>query len=136
MPAFSTIDGSFIKVYSNGVEIANSTDCKYSFKRDSRETTTKDGGNWKQLEYTKGMATVSGSFLQTTSNVPSTSALFDIMNNRTKVSVRFGGTTTGDVYWTATAILSSVDVSAPQNDNITGSYSFDIDGVPVKTVIP
>lgn len=136
MPAFPTIDGEFIQVYVNGVVVANGTECKYSFKRDMRETTTKDGGNWKQSEYTKGSGTVSGSYLQTTSAVPSTSSLFDILNGRTKPVLRFGGTTSGDVFWTVTALLTSLDVSAPQKDNITGSYSFEMDGAPVKTIIP
>ena len=136
MAAFPTIDGELIQVSSNGSLIANGTDCKYSFKRDMRETTTKDGGNWKQSEYTKGSGTVSGSYLQTTSAAVSTASLFTILNNRTKVSLRFGGTTSGDTYWTCNALLTSLDVSAPQKDNITGSYSFELDGQPVATVIP
>lgn len=135
MAAYPTIDGAFIKVYSGSTEIANSTECKYDFNSDTRETTTKDGGSWKQVEYTKRSASVSGSYLQANTGL-STSTLFDAMNNKTKLTIRFGGTTSGDVYWTATAVLTKLGVSAPQNDNITGSYTFDIDGQPVKTVIP
>jgi hypothetical protein len=135
MAAIATPDGELLNVFVNGVLIANSTDFKFSFKRDTRETTTKDGGNWKQLEYTKGSGTVSGSYLHAESGY-NTAQLFEVMANRTKVVLKYGGTTSGASQYTATAVLTSVDISAPQKDNTTGSYSFDLDGAPVRALIP
>ncbi len=136
MSAYASLDGDFIQVYVNGVVIANGTDCKISFKRANRETTTKDGGNNEQYEYTKGGWSVSGGYLHSEVAPLGTPNLFDIWLNRTKATIKFGSVTSGQIYYSGTALLESLDLSGPQKDNVTGSYSFKGDGAASRTTNP
>lgn len=129
MAAYPTIDGDLIQVYSAGVLIANGTDCKLAMKIASREVTTKDGGADEQYEYTKRGWTVSVSYLYADPVSPyGFSQLATLIKNRTKVTLKFGSVTSGQKYYTGTAIIESCDLSGPQKANITGAYSFKGDG--------
>ena len=131
MAAFTTVDGTFIQLFINNQLIANSTDCKESIKRGKRKVTSKDdnANGFNRYEYTDGDISLSGSFLHTYApGGLSTAALVDLARSRTKVSIRWGGTLTGQTYRTATGLLTSVELSAPLLDNATGSYSIDVDG--------
>ena len=54
--------------------------------------------------------------------------LMTVFSNRTSVTVKFSTEVSGDDYWSATAYLTSLEVSAGMEDSATFSASFEITG--------
>ncbi len=124
--------------------VAFSTSAKLDLTMDIREISSKDSGIWKEKAGgkwdwkadTEGLMAFSLS--ATTWDVED---LFAIMIERNPVSVTFGiasGTTpgwelnTGEKYFSGSAIITSLSMNAPDNDNAT--YSISLEGASALTI--
>ena len=94
---------------------------------DTRDITTKESaGNAEFLEGLKSF-TLSGDGLVVytiAGDFDTPDNLYNILNNRTKVKVKFGSTTSGEIDYTGDAFLTSYEQEAGVEDNTTYSFSF------------
>ena len=107
--------------------IGRCTSASLSVSMETRDTTTKDSAGWQEnLEGLKSWS-VSGDGLVTYSVGADTDGpndLFTLLNNRTKVKIKFGSTTTDELDYTGDAFLVSYEQEAGVEDNVTYSFSF------------
>jgi len=121
--------------------IGRCTSASLSVSMETRDTTTKDSSGWaEKLEGLKawslsGDGLVTYSITSPSSDYESPDELFTILSNRTKVLVKFGSTTSGEIDYTGDAYLTSYEQEAGVEDNATYSFSFEGTGVLTQASI-
>jgi len=135
MPTLGRINGDVLGISLNGLLIAVTQDCSQSIAIASRETTSKDDAGNYNGEPTKKTETLKGSFLVAFDN-NAYQTLKTIAKGKQKFTWRFGSVVSGDPYDTGTGFFVSLDTAAPNNDNVTASYSIQVTGVTTSTTNP
>jgi predicted secreted protein len=134
MATTGVFNGTSLVVMVGTEVVAHATSCSLSFSVDLPETTDKQSGGW--VEHlggakswsltTDGLATVDPA---ATANYYTTGELMSAIANRTAVTVWFttvSGTTkvTGDLSWTGSAFVESMDITADMESPVTYSATF------------
>ena len=107
--------------------IGRATSASLSVSMETRSTTTKDSAGWDEnLEGLKSWS-LSGDGLVTYSisgDYDTPDDLFTLLSNRTKVKVKFGSATSGEIDYTGDAYLVSYEQEAGVEENVTYSFGF------------
>jgi TP901-1 family phage major tail protein len=128
MPTTGIMNGTLLGVYVGSTLIAHATEGSISLSMDTRDATTKgSSGNRELLESTRS-GSISVSALYADDAAYGVNDLMTVFSNRTSVTVKFSTEVSGDDYWSATAYLTSLEVSAGMEDSATFSASFEITG--------
>ena len=134
MATSGIVNGTDLRIYMSGVAIGHATTCSLDMTRETRETLTKDapGGGWATAEVGRKSATLStdGMFSYDTSN-KKFSDLFTAFDNGTLLLLRFTTDENGDTYWQGSGYITSLNLSAPVEDNTTYSATFTVNGAIV-----
>ena len=114
--------------------IGRATSASLSVSMETRSTTTKDSAGWDEnLEGLKSWS-LSGDGLVTYSisgDYDTPDDLFTLLANRTKIKVKFGSATSGEIDYTGDAYLTSYEQEAGVEENV--SFSFSLTGTGVLT---
>ena len=114
--------------------IGRATSASLSVSMETRTTTTKDSAGWDEnLEGLKSWS-LSGDGLVTYSisgDYDTPDDLFTLLANRTKIKVKFGSATSGEIDYTGDAYLTSYEQEAGVEENVT--YSFSLTGTSTLT---
>ncbi|MEY4278618.1 MAG: Phage tail tube protein [Bacteroidota bacterium] len=134
MATTGVFNGTSLVVMVGSEVVAHATSCSLSFSVDLPETTDKQSGGWVEhlggakswTLTTDGLATVDPA---ATANYYTTGELMSAIANRTAVTVWFttvSGTTkvTGDLSWTGSAFVESMDITADMESPVTYSATF------------
>ena len=134
MATTGVFNGTSLVVLISGQVIGHSTSCSLSLAVDAPDASDKEAGGWAveiggQKSWsvtTDGLSTVVPGVL---ANYVSTDELMILAADRVAVTLKFTtvtGTTptTGDVYWTGSAFIESVDITADMENPVTFSVSF------------
>lgn len=135
MPSVGRINGDILAIKVNGQIIAVSKDISQSIAVAQRETTSRDDSGRYQGEPTKITETMKGSQLVAFDN-NSYQTIKSLARSRSKFTVTFGSTISGDPYDQCTGFFTSLDTSAPDNDNVAASFGIQITGTPVTLTNP
>jgi predicted secreted protein len=131
MATSGIVNGTDLRIYMGGVAIGHATTCSLDLTRETRETLTKDapGGGWATAEVGRKSATLStdGMFSYDTTN-KKFSDLFTAFDNGTLLLLRFTTDETSDTYWEGSGYITSLNLSAPVEDNTTYSATFTVNG--------
>ena len=131
MATSGIVNGTDLRIYMGGVAIGHATTCSLDMTRETRETLTKDapGGGWATAEVGRKSATLStdGMFSYDTTN-KKFSDLFTAFDNGTLLLLRFTTDETSDTYWEGSGYITSLNLSAPVEDNTTYSATFTVNG--------
>ena len=134
MATSGIVNGTDLRIYMGGVAIGHATTCSLDMTRETRETLTKDapGGGWATAEVGRKSATLStdGMFSYDTTN-KKFSDLFTAFDNGTLLLLRFTTDENGDTYWQGSGYITSLNLSAPVEDNTTYSATFTVNGAIV-----
>ena len=134
MATSGIVNGTDLRIYMGGVAIGHATTCSLDMTRETRETLTKDapGGGWATAEVGRKSATLStdGMFSYDTTN-KKFSDLFSAFDNGTLLLLRFTTDENGDTYWQGSGYITSLNLSAPVEDNTTYSATFTVNGAIV-----
>tara|TARA_R110000822_G_scaffold26587_5_gene80005 strand:+ start:80 stop:400 length:321 start_codon:yes stop_codon:yes gene_type:complete len=94
---------------------------------DTRDTSSKDSAGWREL--LEGQRSWSlncdGLVCYNISGKESASDLYDYLNNRTALTVKFGSAATDEKIYSGVAYLTSLSQDAGVEDNVTFSVSFE-----------
>jgi len=132
--------GDMMLFVTTGLPIAFSTDAKLSIKLAVREISSKDSGNWVErksgrLDWNASSSALYTEVLTGTATTTSIDELYALMIARTAITVVFGAATglagaqTNDATkkkYTGTAIITALDVNAPNDDTTT--YTIALEG--------
>lgn len=136
--------GTDLMLFKGGVALAASTSCKLTLNANVLETSSKDSGKWATKQASKLSWSCSSDNLFT---IDDYKALMDACIARTPIEVQFstvqnpdsdngiptdGWKPKADGY-KGTAIITSVDMNAPDGDNAT--YTISMEGTGALTEV-
>jgi predicted secreted protein len=132
MPTTGILNGTNLVVLVGTEVIAHSTSCSLTVSADLPDATTKSSGGWaNQIAglrswslTTDGLATV-----EPTGTSYVVGDIFSALNGRTTVTVKFTTATgstpiVGDLVWSGSAFVESLDMTADMESPATYSVSF------------
>jgi len=141
MPTTGIFNGTNLVVLVGSEVVAHSTSCSLSVSADLPDSTTKSSGGWADQIAglrswsltTDGLATV-----EPTNVNYSVGDIFSALNGRGVVTVKFttaNGSTpiVGDLVWSGSAFVESLDITADMESPVTYSASFTGQGVLTQT---
>ena len=135
MATTGTFNGKLIGVYVNGTLIGCATSGTLRVEADSIDATCKDSDAWGSSlagRRSWGMDVDALVKLDATEGMEQS---IDYILNDTSVTLKFSTEETGDVYYTGTAIATSVEVNAANNEVTSWSVSFAGQGALTKGTV-
>lgn len=137
MPTTGIFNGTNLVVLVGTEVVAHSTSCSLSVSADLPDATTKQSGGWAEeiaglrswSLTTDGLATV-----EPTGTNFVVGDIFSALTGRTAVTVKFTTATgstviVGDLVWSGSAFVESLDITADMESPVTYSASFTGTGV-------
>ena len=131
MATVGVVNGHYLRFFDNGVAIAKATECTISWAIEMRETAHKDtagdGGGWKEVApgQKSGTGSTSGLYAEDTNSF---ATLYGKMAAGTALDITFTTGESGDSVWSGEAYITSMELNAPNNENVTYSVSFEFSG--------
>jgi TP901-1 family phage major tail protein len=121
------INGHNLRWKIGGVAIAKATDCTISISGETRDTSHKDigtgeGAGWAGASY--GKKSWEGTCSALYAEDDSFETLWDAFNGNTAIAVEFSDGVVGNKKFTGSAIITSLEQNAPDNEDVTFSVSF------------
>ncbi len=127
--------GIYISTTSGGTYtlVAFSTDASLSLAMETRDITNKDSSGWRELLESTRSGSISGNFLYAQNDSAGADVfgfvdLYGYYTGRTPLFVKFQTSGSGDSYYTASCYLTSLEASAPTEDNTTCSLTLELSG--------
>lgn len=126
----STKLGDVIKLRVGANTLVGQTGGSLSLSRDTIDTTTKDSGEWGEIIPGKKSGSISLDALYNPDANSGTGALdmLDMFSDGTVGVLKWGETTTGTKYMTASGYITGFDLDGPQGDVATYKCTFTITG--------
>ena len=135
MATTGIMNGTLLGVYAGSTLIAHATEGSISLSMDTRDATTKDSSGTRDiLEATKS-GTISVSALYAEDATYGVDDLMTAWSGRTALTVKFSTEVSGDHYWSASAYVTSLEVNAGMEDNVTYSATFELTGAITYTTV-
>tara|TARA_R110000803_G_scaffold210835_1_gene284143 strand:+ start:11512 stop:11937 length:426 start_codon:yes stop_codon:yes gene_type:complete len=122
------LDGSYLRLYLDGVLIAKDTSTELSIENSSRETTSKISGGWKSfISGSKGFS-VSGEALYISADYTGLGKtpqdLFNLLNDGTIVTAKLATPKASEGYFQGDILINSISISSGNaGDNVSFSFS-------------
>lgn len=135
MATTGTFNGKLIGVYVDGTLIGCATSGTLRVEADEIDATCKDSDAWGNNLIGRrswGMDVDALVKLDATEGLEES---IDYILNETTVTLKFSTEVTGDTYWTGSAIATSVEANAPNNEVASWSVSFSGQGALTKGTI-
>lgn len=128
-------NGTLICIYIGGVKVSNLTTNSHQLQMATRDASTKDSQGWKailggQLSWS---ASCEGFFAEDATYAYED--MYDSMIARTAVTVMISSAVTGDVKYTGTAYITSLERTAPNEESATFTCSLEGTGSLAKATI-
>ena len=118
-------NGTYFRLFHNGVAFADSTECTINITAEMRETSSKDiVGGWRAVEPGQKAFTASTSVLVRTTGQNGIFAV-DKLIVGTVFDLVMGNDIIGDWELVGQAYLSSVSITATNKENVTGEFQFE-----------
>lgn len=128
MATTGIMNGTLLGVYFGSTLLAHSTECSISLGMDPRDITTKDSGGDQEIAPGLRNASISFSALHAEDAAYGVSDLMTLYNAGTSVAVKFSTEVSGDGYFSGTALITSLEISAGMEDNVSYSGTLQISG--------
>lgn len=131
-------NGTELGVYMDSTLIAAATDCSLSLNVETIDITTKDSAGFRELlgGVRSGSISVSGLVDYLDASNKDVTDLWTAWEARTAVTVKFAKTNevAGELSFSASAIITSLEQSGGTEDTATYSATFELTGTITDTV--
>lgn len=129
MATAGNVFGRNLLLYLNGNAIANSKSASLSINANLVDATTKDSSGWMEYEAAgnKG-ATLSTDALLALDASYTADDIFTLLSAGTTVTWRYSTNTTGDYYFTGSAKVADMSLSANDGDLMQYSITLNVTG--------
>ena len=128
MASTGIMNGTLLGVYAGGTLIAHATEGSISLSMDTRDATTKSSSGTRDLLEATKSGTISVSALYAEDAAYGVEDLMTAWSGRSTLTVKFSTEVTGDRYWEASAYVTSLEVNASMEDNVSYSATFELSG--------
>ncbi len=123
------LNGTEITVFDDTHAILHATDCTVQISQSGRDASTKASSGWKASLPGQRSWTVSQNGLIALDVSYNLAYLFNLIVSRTLVTLYIKTANAADYYLGGTAYLTSAQMTAPNNNNVTYSCSFEGTGI-------
>jgi hypothetical protein len=124
MATTGVINTKLMKIYVGSTAITCQTDGSLSITNETRETTCKDSGQWKEYLYGQTSWEISGTALASFDGTQNIDEMTPLVLNQTVSTVAFKTGVSGDAIFGGSVLWTKFDVqSAGTNQNVTISYT-------------
>ena len=131
MATVGIIDGHDLRWFINGTAIAQALSCNISFSVDTRESTNKDStGSWTVNK--AGRRSFSGTCEAHLAEGESMETLWAALDAGTVLDLEFTTGVTGDKFFDCQAIVTGLEVTAENDEDVTFNVSFTGTGQPTR----
>jgi hypothetical protein len=128
------IDGKAMRLRMGGVAVTKATNCSITINRETRTRSHKDvSAGFQSNDYGTGSWEFSGEALYAEGE--SYETLFDAMIDKEKVEVEMSTNVSGTKKTTGDGVLTSLEMTAPDEEDTTYSFSGIGDGAPARATI-
>lgn len=126
----AVMNGTLISVTISGTAISLQTECSISLNGELRDITNKTSGGWKQSLMGLRSGSINFSVLHDESDTGTNlQELWTAWTNSTALSaVKFTTGSTGDYEFEAAGWVTSLEMNAGTEDNVTVSGTIELDG--------
>ena len=128
MATSGVMNGTLLGVYVGTTLVAHATEGSISLSMDTRDISSKDSAGTRALLEGMKSGSISMSALYAEDAAYGADELYTAMAARTPLAVKFSTEVSGDHFWSASAYLTSLEVSAGTEDNVTYSATFELTG--------
>ncbi len=128
-------NGTDIGIYVGATLIALGTSHDFEVAMETRDTSTKDSAGWKESCEAQRSWSMSGEFLFSESAAYGFDDLFAIYVARSTETIKISSGTSGEKEYSGDAFLTALSKSAPNEDSVSFSASFEGTGVLAETTI-
>ena len=128
MATAGVMNGTLLGVYVGTTLIAHATEGSISLSMDTRDISSKDSAGTRALLEGMKSGSISMSALYAEDAAYGADELYTAMAARTPLAVKFSTEVSGDHFWSASAYLTSLEVSAGTEDNVSFSATFELTG--------
>ena len=129
------MNGTLMGVYIGSTLIAHSTEGSISLSMDTRDISSKDSAGARALLEGMKSGSISVSALYSEDGAYGADELYTAMQSRLPLAVKFSTEVSGDHFWSASSYLTSLEVSASTEDNMTFSAQFELTGAITYTAV-
>lgn len=120
MASVGVVNTKYLKIYVGSTAITCQTDGSLSITNETRDTTCKDSGQWKELLYAQTGWEISGTANGSYDGTMSLNQLTALAIAQTVSTVSFKTAVSGDDILTGTVLWTKLDIaSAGTNQNVT-----------------
>lgn len=132
----AVMNGTAVLVTVGGTEINLLTECSISLTTELRDITNKESGGWKQSLAGLRSGSINFSLLHDEDNTYGTQQLWSAFGLDTATaSIKFTTEATGDYEFAASGFVTSLEMNAGTEDNVTTSGTIELDGEVTYTEI-
>ena len=128
MATSGVMNGTLMGIYIGSTLVAHATEGSISLSMDTRDISSKDSAGTRALLEGMKSGSISMSALYAEDAAYGADELYTAMAARTPLAVKFSTEVTADHFWSASAYLTSLEVSAGTEDNVTYSATFELTG--------
>ncbi len=142
MPTTGKLNGTDLKVFidtaagSTWVEIGCATSATINLETEMIEASCKGDSGWSDAVPGRRNWSVDVEGLIIYDNAHNSEEFFNVFNGKTKVTLRWTTSETGDMEWTGAAYMTSYSESAPYEEIASYSAAFTGIGPLTKATIP
>jgi TP901-1 family phage major tail protein len=129
------MNGTLVKIEVGGTTIAHLTSVSQSFSMATRDASTKDSAGYKEVLEGQMSWSMSGEGFFAEDATYGYEDLYDAINARTLLTVKQTDANAGDVEYSGSAYVTSLERSAGTEDTMTFSISLEGTGATTKAVI-
>jgi len=133
----SIFNGTLTILKFDGTQMAELTNVTCSLNQETFDTTSKESGGWSEILPGVRSATFSAEGLvdfQAATN-KDLADVFTAFTNRTVVAIEWTNAVTGDKKLTCNAYITSCEISAPMESEVTYSIEFQSTGAVTSATI-
>jgi TP901-1 family phage major tail protein len=139
MPTTGVFNGTELIVKVDDKVIGHTTSATFTVNADLPDATTKDSSGWAENIHGLRSWSISGDGLVDYSDDGTTTqgavSLRDLIQGRTSVTLYWGTQTVGDVIYTGSAKVESIEESAEMESPVSYSFSFTGSGAITKATL-
>ena len=129
------VNGTITKILVGGAAIEEQIEAVFNFTRELIPFLNKSTGGYTKYEYGKAEWSVTGKAHLRYDATVGYETLLDALINKTKLSIAFTTSVSGDIELQGEALIDSLGETTGTEDGVEFDYSFKGSGAPVKNII-
>ena len=130
MSSTGSINGTAILLKIEGTTIAKLVSNSFNLNRATIDVSNKDSGGWQESLYGQGSATIDFEGVFAEDGSWGFDEAYTAITTKAVLTARIATSVTGDKYYEAECLLTSLTQTAPMEDKVTFSGSLLMTGAP------